>query len=233
MINPEEDGTHYLAHHNSGNIIEVWYSSEPEVVGWVGRITDAIVPLNPRDFTVVDEVKKENAMSKVQTEAEVEAARIYTRRVAEVISGGNKLDDTVADNGYTVEDALMHEFPWAKQFQPQPDASDDKCANDIWKIFENEKKMVKVGGVWCGQFMKKAEALIARHTEAKVAEARVEEWNRGAEATRERDATVFEEAAAQLEHSDERENFWEIQKARGDAAMLRALPILPYQKKGE
>lgn len=56
MVTQREDGTHYLAHHHSGNIIEVWWSDEPEKVGWVGRVTDAIVPLNPKDFTVIEEV---------------------------------------------------------------------------------------------------------------------------------------------------------------------------------
>lgn len=49
------------------------------------------------------------------SEGDVEAARVYTRKVAETIQEGNKLDDPVADNGYTVEDALMHLFPFSNR----------------------------------------------------------------------------------------------------------------------
>lgn len=58
---------------------------------------------------------------------EVEAARKYTREVAETVCQGNKLNDPVADNGYTVEDALLHQFP----FRPTPQQAPVGLREDI------------------------------------------------------------------------------------------------------
>lgn len=49
--------------------------------------------------------------------AEVQAAREFIRKVAETVKEGNALDDPVADNGYTVEDALLHLFPFGPQLE--------------------------------------------------------------------------------------------------------------------
>ncbi len=59
MVEVKQDGTHYLADHASGNLIEVWWTDEPELVGWVGRLTEKghIQPLNTGEFTIIS--KKE------------------------------------------------------------------------------------------------------------------------------------------------------------------------------
>ena len=58
-MTPEKDGTHYLAHHKSGNMLEIWWSDEPEMVGWVCRWTDdgRILPADINEVTIVEEME--------------------------------------------------------------------------------------------------------------------------------------------------------------------------------
>lgn len=171
-------------------------------------------------------------MSKAQTAADV------ALKVAKLVTGSGSAEEIVS---------VLEE--WAKQLHPHPDEIDEEVARNIYAIYDSDHIMP--------DDLERTAQLIARHTAAKVAklkeridvleehiyvteeghdkalsEAEERGWNRGAEAMRDKSAWTAKYACLVEPDggspTEEEANVCDEAEKR-----IRALPLPPYQKKGE